>query len=323
MTLLSPLPGSDRTIELSVVSPVYQGAALVPALVSRIVATLSGITDRYEIVLVEDGSKDGSWAAIAEVCRTNPRVVGARLSRNFGQHYAITAGLRLSRGEKVIVMDCDLQDRPEEIPKLLAAATEEIDIVLARRADRQDPLLTRWRSWLFYRVLSYLSGMRHDATIANFGVYHRRVIDAVNGMPESIRYFPTMIRWVGFRVRAVDVIHEARAVGASGYTLAKLLRLATDIILANSDKPLRLVVKTGFAIAAIGFAFACYMVLRALRGEIVVLGYASLIVSIWVLAGFTIMILGVVGLYIGKIFEGVKQRPPFIISELRNRHGTS
>ena len=318
---MPPLPSRpkvDEAIELSIVSPVYMGAALVPALVGRLLAVLDGVTDAFEIILIDDGSPDGSWAAIADACRTQPKLVGVRLSRNFGQHYAITAGLRLTRGQRVIVMDCDLQDRPEEIPSLLAAGSE-VDIVLARRAARQDPPLTRFRSRLFYRTLTYLTGVPHDAAIANFGVYDRRVIDAINAMPETIRYFPTMVRWVGFRVRTVDVAHEARSIGESGYNFAKLLRLAMDIILANSDKPLRLVVKTGFVIAAIGFGFAGYMVVRALRGEIVVLGYASLIVSIWVLAGLIIIILGMVGLYIGKIFEGVKQRPPYIISELLNR----
>ncbi|MEO7702331.1 MAG: glycosyltransferase family 2 protein [Opitutus sp.] len=310
----------DSGVDLSIVSPVYHGAQLVVPLVTRLEAVLAGITERYEIILVEDGSPDESWTAIASVCATHPRVVGVRLSRNFGQHYALTAGLRLTRGNSVVVMDCDLQDKPEEIPKLLLAAQDGADIVLARRAVRQDAFFTRLRSRLFYRILTYLTGVPHDAAIANFGVYRRKVIDAINRMPESIRYFPTMVRWVGFRVRTIDVAHDARAEGRSSYTLGKLLRLATDIILANSDKPLRLVVKTGFIIATIGLVFAAYMVVRALRGEIVVLGYASLIVSLWVLAGLIIMILGVVGLYIGKIFEGVKQRPPFIVSEVLNAH---
>ncbi len=318
-TPFSSVPEAAGRIELSIVSPVYQGANLVAALVSRLTAVLSGVTKNFEIILVDDGSPDASWSAIAALCRTQPRLVGVRLSRNFGQHYALTAGLRLARGERVIVMDCDLQDRPEEIPNLLAAATSEVDIVLARRTARQDPLLTRIRSRLFYRTLTYLTGVPHDAAIANFGVYHHRVIDAINAMPESIRYFPTMVRWVGFRVRTIDVAHDSRCSGESGYNFSKLLRLAVDIILANSDKPLRMVVKTGFLIAAVGFGFAGYMIMRALRGEIIVLGYASLIVSIWVLAGLIIVILGMVGLYIGKIFEGVKQRPPFIVSELLNR----
>jgi polyisoprenyl-phosphate glycosyltransferase len=310
----------SETVEISIVSPVYYGAALVNQLVTRLESVLGGLTDRFEIILVEDGSPDKSWAAIEAVCATHPRVVGVKLSRNFGQHYAITAGLRLTRGEFVVVMDCDLQDRPEEIPNLLRVAREGADIVLARRAARQDAFLTRLRSALFYRTLTYLTGVPHDAAVANFGVYGRKVVDTLNGMPESIRYFPTMIRWVGFRVRMLNVVHEARTEGRSTYTMGKLLRLATDIILANSDKPLRMVVKAGFVIAAIGFGFACYTIVRAIRGEIVVLGYASLMVSIWVLAGLIVIILGVVGLYIGKIFEGVKQRPPFIISALLNRN---
>jgi polyisoprenyl-phosphate glycosyltransferase len=313
---------ADQPIQLSIVSPVYHGEKLVEPLVSRLEAVLAEITDRFEIILVEDGSPDESWKAIRSACSTDPRVIGVRLSRNFGQHYALTAGLRLARGEFVVVMDCDLQDRPEEIPALLRVAREGAgaDIVLARRAVRQDGLFTRLRSKFFYRTLSYLTGVPHDAAIANFGVYRRKVISTINDMPESIRYFPTMIRWVGFHVRVVDVRHESRLEGSSSYTLGKLLRLATDIILANSDKPLRMVVKAGFVIAMVGFGFALYMVWRALRGEIVVLGYASLIVSMWVLSGLIVMILGVVGLYIGKIFEGVKQRPPFIVSELLNRN---
>jgi dolichol-phosphate mannosyltransferase len=310
-----------QRVDISIVSPVYYGAKLVAPLVTRLRAALSEIAESYEIILVDDGSPDESWTAIASTCAAHPEVVGVRLSRNFGQHYALTAGLRLTRGDYVVVMDCDLQDRPEEIPHLMRTARGGFDIVLARRAARQDPFFTRLRSRLFYRTLTYLTGVPHDPAIANFGVYRRAVIDTINGMPESIRYFPTMVRWVGFRVCTLDVVHEARSEGRSTYTLGKLLRLATDIILANSDKPLRLTVKMGFVIAAIGFAFAAYTVVRALRGEIVVLGYASLIVSMWVLAGLIVIILGVVGLYIGKIFEGVKQRPPFIVSELLNRDG--
>jgi dolichol-phosphate mannosyltransferase len=315
-----PLRSNDNRVEISVVSPVYYGAKSVRLLVSRLQDVLAPIGSHYEIILVEDGSPDESWSAIAEACAANSRIVGVRLSRNFGQHYALTAGLRLTRGDFVVVMDCDLQDRPEEIPRLLKEVRGDVDIVLARRAQRQDAVFTRLRSKAFYRTLSYLTGVSHDPAIANFGVYRRKVIDSINAMPETIRYFPTMIRWVGFRVRTIDVIHDSRSEGTSTYNFSKLLRLATDIILANSDKPLRLVVKAGFGIATLGLVFAAYMIVRALRGEIVVLGYASLIVSIWVLSGMIVMILGVVGLYIGKIFEGVKRRPSYIVSELLNRN---
>jgi dolichol-phosphate mannosyltransferase len=302
-------------VAVSVVSPVYRAEGLVPDLVARLRAELAGTPGGYEIILVEDGSPDDSWGAVRAACAAHSEVTGIRLSRNFGQHYAISAGLRRARGRWVVVMDCDLQDQPCEIPKLLAKAAEGHDIVLARRAVRQDRWLKRTGSRVFYGILAYLTGARQDPAVANFGVYHHRVIAAVNSMPETIRYFPTMVRWVGFRATNLDVAHASRPDGRTSYNFRKLLNLAIDICLANSDKPLRLVVGTGFAVSAIGFLFAAYTVVQALRGQIAVLGYASLIVSLWVLSGLIIFIVGVVGLYVGKSFEGVKRRPAFIVAE--------
>jgi dolichol-phosphate mannosyltransferase len=163
--------------------------------------------------------------------------------------------------------------------------------------------------------------MKQDPAVANFGVYSDKVIAAINSMPETIRYFPTMVRWVGFKVATVPVAHAARPHGGSSYSISKLLNLALDICLAYSDKPLRLVIGTGFAVSIIGFFFALFTLFQALRGDIAVLGYASLIVSIWTLSGLIIFIVGVVGLYVGKSFEGVKRRPPFIIAESTNSPG--
>ncbi|MBX2972520.1 MAG: glycosyltransferase family 2 protein [Flavobacteriales bacterium] len=303
-------------VVLSVVSPVYKAEGLVEELLERLVAVLDPLSVNYEIILVEDGSPDGSWKAIEKVCAERPYVIGLKLSRNFGQHYAISAGLAKVSGDWVVVMDCDLQDRPEEIPRLLAKAQEGSDVVLARRAVRQDGALKRFTSRAFYGLLGYLTGTPQDPSVANFGIYHRKVVDAINAMPESVRYFPTMVRWVGFRSTALDVDHAARPDGKSSYDLGKLLRLALDICLAYSDKPLRLVVYLGFFVSLIGFGAAAYMIVRAMRGEIVVMGYASLIVSLWILAGLIIFIVGVVGLYVGRSFEGVKHRPAFIVDRV-------
>ncbi|ATC64728.1 glycosyltransferase [Nibricoccus aquaticus] len=307
---------SNPAIKISIVSPVYRAEKLLDLLISRLTKVLGEIGITYEIILVEDCSPDASWNAVARLCAQNSHVVGLRLSRNFGQHYAISAGLNISRGEWVIVMDCDLQDQPEEIPNLLNKALEGHDIVLARRSVRQDNLLKRATSRLFYRGLSYLTGSKLDPAVANFGIYHRKVVAAINAMPESIRYFPTMVRWVGFRSTSIDVVHAARPEGPSSYNWSKLFNLACDIALAYSDKPLKLAVKTGVIISATGFVFAGYTIVQALREKITVLGYSSLIVSVWVLAGLIILINGIVGLYVGKIFEGVKRRPSFIVSEI-------
>jgi polyisoprenyl-phosphate glycosyltransferase len=198
---------------------------------------------------------------------------------------------------------------------LCGKAQEGFDVVLARRALRKDHFIKRLGSCLFYRILGYLTEVRQDPAIANFGIYHRRVVDAINSMPETIRYFPTMVRWVGFHSAAIDVQHASRPEGKTSYNLRRLMNLAIDICLAYSDKPLRLAVKLGFIISAVSFFYAAYMVLRAFLGQIEVQGYASLIVSVWFLSGLIIFILGVVGLYVGKSFEGVKGRPAFIIQE--------
>ena len=305
-------------INISIVSPVYRADALVQELVAQIDDALKGMDLTYEIILVEDGSPDDSWAEILKVCEKNEKVVGLKLSRNFGQHYAISAGLAKAQGEWVVVMDCDLQDQPCEIPKLLAKAKEGYDIVHGRRSTRRDSWLKRASSKVFYNMLGYLTGTPQDPTIANFGIYHRKVIEAVISMPETIRFFPTMLRWVGFKSTSIDVEHASRPEGKTSYNLKRLLLLSLDICLAYSDKPLRLVISTGLMVSLIGFIFAGYTITKAIQGKIEVLGYPSLIVSIWVLMGLVIFIIGIVGLYIGKIFEGVKRRPSFIVDTIVN-----
>lgn len=310
MSLKSPL--------FSIVSPVYRAEGIVDQLVEKIIEEVSQISADFEIVLVDDGSPDRSWERMEAIARADKRVKALRLSRNFGQHYAITAGLDAARGEWIVVMDCDLQDKPSEIKKLYARACEGYDIVLAQRAQRQDSFIKKFFSRSFYRVLSYLTGVKQDASIANFGIYHHKAVAAMNRLREPIRYFPSMVNWVGFKRTTVPVEHGAREVGSSNYNFKRLFRLATDIILASSDKPIKITVKLGFLISTLSFIFAIYTAVRAVRGEIEVLGYASLIVSIWLLSGILIMLLGIVGLYVGKSFEGIKNRPIYVVSEKIN-----
>ncbi|MCC3155070.1 glycosyltransferase family 2 protein [Hymenobacter sp. BT770] len=303
------------SVLLSVVSPVYWADATVGELVKRLIAALEPISPQFEIVLVDDRSPDDSWVRIQEQTTRDPRVRGLRLSRNFGQHCAITAGLDHCRGEWVVVMDCDLQDRPEEIPALFAAAQRGYDLVLARRTNRQDSWGQKLLSKLFYRVLSYLTDTPQDSAVANFGIYHRKVIASVLTMRESFRYFPTMVRWVGFRAGYLDVMHVGRAVGSSSYGLSQRLHLGFDILLANSDKPLRLTVKLGLALSGGAFLFVPVTLMRYWVGQISQPGYTSLIISIWFFSGLLLSVLGMVGLYIGKTFEQVKQRPIYIVDE--------
>lgn len=276
------------------------------------------ITPDFEIILVEDGSPDCSWDRVLEQCAKDARVKGIKLSRNFGQHNAITAGLTAARGEWIVVMDCDLQDRPEEIYKLYSRALEGYDIVLARRAARQDYFLKRWTSILFYRIFSYLTETQQDPAVANFGIYHRRVIESVLSMGDYVRVFPILVQWVGFKRTAIDVKHDSRLNGTSSYTFLKLFNLATNMMISFSEKPLRIGLQLGILIANSAFVFGIYYLILYFKGDILVPGYVSIIVSIWFLSGVLIAFVGLVGLYIGKIFEKARRRPNFIIHEQLN-----
>lgn len=303
------------SMKLSIVSPVYRAERIVDELVKRIKVAAEQLTTDYEIILVEDCGPDNSWAQIEKNAAIDRRVKGIKLSRNFGQHHAITAGLDACTGDWVVVMDCDLQDRPEEIVQLYQKALEGYDIVFARRVNRQDSFIKKQTSKLFYKVFSYLSGIPQDDTIANFGIYSKKVIAALNLMREPMRAFSPMARWVGFNKVALDVKHDERFEGSSSYNWGKLINLALDIALAYSDKPLRVVIKTGFVISSLAIFYALLNVYLYFVGVIHVTGFASLIISIWFLSGLIIFILGIVGLYIGKTFDGIKNRPLYLVDK--------
>ena len=300
---------------LSIVSPVYRADVLVAELVQRLVQVLEPLTSDFEIILVDDRSPDESWTRIQTEAARDPRVRGLRLSRNFGQHQAITAGLDRCRGEWVVVMDCDLQDRPEEIPALLARARQGYDLVLAQRTNRQDSWGKKLLSRAFYRVLTYLTETPQDPTVANFGIYHRKVITAVLAMRENIQYFPTMVRWVGFRRASLPVQHAGRAAGRSSYNLSRRLNKGLEVIMANSDKLLRLIVKLGLLLSGGALLFAVGLLVRYLMGQSYQLAYTGLILSGWFLAGMLMIAIGLVGLYVGETFEQVKKRPLYIVDE--------
>lgn len=305
-------------MKISIVSPIYKAENIVKELVKQIIFNVEPLVPDFEIILVNDASPDKSWQVISEICRKDKRVKGINLSRNFGQHNAITAGLSFAQGEWVVVMDCDLQDRPDEIPNLYKKALEGWDSVFAQRINRQDSFFKRLSSKCFYSLFSYLTDTRQDSSVANFGIYSKKVVTAILSMKDSIRYFPTMAQWVGYEKYYLPVQHDVRLEGSSSYSLKQLYKLAFGNIIAFSDKPLKLVVKFGFTLSFLSMCIAFYFFIRYLLGEIVILGFASLIVSMWFLSGITIMLIGVVGVYIGKVFDNTKNRPVFIVKENLN-----
>lgn len=305
-------------MKLSIVSPIYKGEKMLDELVSRIEASVSTITDDYEIILVNDASPDNSWVKMVEICGKDKKVKGINLSRNFGQHYAISAGLSKVNGDWIVVMDCDLQDRPEEIPNLYAKAQEGYDIVYARRVVRQDKFFKKLSSTLFFVVYNWLSGSNEDKSIANFGIYKKQVINELNRMPEYTRSFGSLLRYVGFKIATVDVQHAERAEGASSYNLYKLLKLSFDVIISNSNKPLRIATELGLIMSVLSFSLAVYNIIANLSGIIEVPGYTTTVFSIWFVGGLLLFVLGIIGLYIGKIFDQVKGRQIFIIRDAIN-----
>jgi len=304
---------------ISVISPVYGASTLLEELVSRIESSVSKISEHYEIILVEDHGPDDSWEKIQRICTNNDKVVGIRHSRNFGQQYALNCGLDYARGEWIVTLDCDLQDRPEEIVKMYKKAQEGFDIVLASRQNRRDDILKKLYSRMFYKVLSYLTDTHQDASVANFAIYNRKVVDALKSMHDYFRYYPTMIQWVGFRMCKLEIEHAEREDGIkSSYNFRKRLNLAMDTIISFSDKPLRLIVRVGILISVLSAVFALALVIRYFVVDQDVSGWTSTFLSLWFLAGLMITILGMVGIYVGKIFEIVKQRPTYIVGEILN-----
>jgi dolichol-phosphate mannosyltransferase len=251
---------------------------------------------------------------IVDLAKRDTRVKGIQFSRNFGQHYGITAGLDHCDGDWVVVMDCDLQDRPEEIPRLYAAAQEGYDVVLARRGQRNDSLAKRFTAWLYYKVFNYLADMNYDGETGNFRIISRKVAESFRGMRERLRFFGGLVSWMGFPTASIDVQHDERFSGQTSYTFRKLWKLASEIIIAYSDKPLRLAIRFGFIVSGLAFSYGSFIIYRAIVHDVSIIGWSSMIVSLYLLGGIIISILGVLGVYLGKAFDETKRRPLYIIS---------
>lgn len=306
--------------KISVISPIYGAASLLPELVSRIEKAVKQISPNYEIILVEDNSRDNSWEIIKDLAAANDKIIGLSLSRNFGQQSALNAGFDHATGDYVITLDCDLQDEPENIPSLYQKAIEGYDIVFAQRVGRQDGLVKKISSHIFNRMLGYLTETKQDSSIANFILYSRKGIDAMAKMGDYFRYYPMLNQWIGFRTVKLPIKHaKRRDSNSSSYSYRKRLRLAFTTIIAFSDKPLRLILKLGVSLVLLSFLVAIILVVRYITTGREVSGWLSVFLSIWLLSGMTIIILGVLGVYIGKLFETVKKRPTYLVKEVAKK----
>jgi len=304
--------------KISVVIPVYNEELIIHELIKRVKSNIEKITSEYEILLIDDGSLDSTWIKIEIESTLEPRVKALKFSRNFGHHYAITAGIEKSTGDYVVIMDGDLQDNPEAIPVLFNKVKENYDIVFVNRINRPEGKLYLLIQRLFYWLLRNLSGIKFDRRQANFSIIKRKVANAFLKFPEQSRFYVSTIKWLGFESTSIDFSHGNRFGGNPSYTIRKRMRLAFDIIFSFSNRPLVFAIYLGSVISGISFLTFIYLLIRSQISEFSVLGWASIICAIFFTSGLTLVILGIHGLYIGGIFSEVKRRPLFIVSEEKN-----
>jgi polyisoprenyl-phosphate glycosyltransferase len=303
-------------MQLSVVVPAHDEQDNVPELVRRLRAVLESLSAEWEIVLVDDGSTDATWARMLEAAEGGGAVRALRLSRNFGHQAALSAGLLAASGERVVTMDSDLQHPPEAIPDLVAKADEGYDVVYGIRVRREGEGWFKARaSTGFYRLLNRLARLDLPEGAADFRLMSRRVVDAVVGMPERHRFLRGITRWVGFRQAVVAYESPARSAGQSKYTVRHMARFALHAIVSFSAVPLRIASLLGFLASALGGLYLAYVVAIRLFTDTAVAGWTSVVVAVLILGGAQLLCLGIIGQYLGQMYDEVKGRPLFLVAE--------
>ncbi|HEU4656673.1 MAG TPA: glycosyltransferase family 2 protein [Capillimicrobium sp.] len=305
---------AQATLELSVVVPVYGCAGCVEELHRRVMAATEGIEGGVELIFVDDRSPDGSWPKLRAIAEADPRVRAVRMSRNFGQHAAITAGLMEARGRWIAVMDCDLQDPPEQIPLLYGRAREGHDIVFGRRRRRGASPFRRIAARTYFRLMNAFTNSNLQGDYGTFSVISHKVAQAYLALGERDRHYLFILNWLGFAHTEVEYEHGERGHGESSYSFGRLVRHALDGVFFQTTVLLRWVVYLGFAISTLGILAAAYFAIANLTGASYP-GWTSLAVFTLTIGGFTIVSTGITGLYIGKVFEQVKERPLFVVDE--------
>lgn len=298
----------------SIVVPVFNEEGNVDELYRRLVTTLEGLQRTFEIVFVDDGSRDGSYAAIERLFLADSRVRAVRFSRNFGHHLAITAGLDAARGEAVVLMDSDLEDRPEVIPELFAKLEEGYDVVYGVRKGRTHSLFKRLTSKLFVALMNRIADGEQQLNTSILRIARRPVIDAVAACREQYRFILGLFSWVGFRQIGIDVEHGHRFAGTTKYSLYKMVRLALTTITASSTLPLKAASFLGILVSSLAFAYAAVLLLKKVLWDTMVEGWTSTMVACLFLGGVQLICLGVLGEYIGRIYGEIQKRPLYVVA---------
>jgi dolichol-phosphate mannosyltransferase len=300
----------------SVVIPVHDEQESLQELHRRLADVIPRLDGEVEVLLVDDGSTDLSYPIMLELHARDPRFKVVNLARNFGHQLAITAGIELARGNAVIVMDGDLQHPPELLPELAARWREGYDVVYGVMTERPEGWLKRVTARAYYRILRRLASVEIPAAAGDFRLADRRVIDAFRAMPERNRFVRGMFAWLGFRQIAVPYAVPERFAGSSKYTLRRMIRLATDGLVSFSTAPLRLALDVGFIVSALAFLFGIATLIAKLAGAYVVPGWLTIVLVTSFIGGIQLIVIGVVGEYVGRIYDEVKARPLYLVREL-------
>ena len=303
--------------KISVVSPVYnESSATLSALADRVAIAVASIPLELELILVDDGSRQETWDAIYGLCRQRSEVKGVRLARNFGQHAAIAAGLDQTTGDWAVVMDSDLQDRPEVIPELYHKSCEGFDVVFVNRELRPESALYRLLALVFYRVLNFLSGQYYERRQANFSILTRQVVEAFRNVPDRDRFYGGVVRWLGFRTAFINARHGTRPYGKTTYSFRGRLRFAFRIIFGFSSRLLHASIVAGLLMATLSFGAAIVIVIdKVAHPALPVPGWPSVMTAVFFTAGVTNVMLGLVGVYVGNLFEQSKRRPIYVVAQ--------
>jgi polyisoprenyl-phosphate glycosyltransferase len=314
------MPETKERPLISIVSPVYGAEKIVDELVKRLRDQLESMQVTYEIVLVDDRSPDRGWERIVANCAQYPTVKGIRLSRNFGQHYAITAGIRAAKGEYVIIMDCDLQDNPKYIPDLVAKAKEGYEVVFTQKKRRAHSFFKNITAAFFFRLLNFLSNDNRSKADMQTGAYSllsRKAVEAFCRIRDYHRHYLMIVRLLGFKQAAIEIEHDKRFEGKSSYNFSRLLRHAMNGITSQSARLLNFSIVAGFFFFILSILGVIYLIISyCLIGAFQ--GYTSLMVVLLLVSGLILISIGITGLYIGRIFEQVKGRPLYIVDEAIN-----
>lgn len=313
---MKSLQSTLNTPMLSIIIPVHNESDVIPTLLKRLALACRKIEGTVELLFVDDGSQDNSVAQLLQAKSRQPGIRVVQLSRNFGKEAAVSAGLKSARGDAVVLMDADLQDPPELIPRMIREWQKGADVVLMKRRSRAgESWLKRTTASLFYRLINHISDASIPVDTGDFRLMSRRTVDALNRLPERNRYLKGMFAWVGMPTVTLEFDRDPRAAGKTKWNYLKLIHLAMEGITSFSTRPLRLALVLGLLAAGAGGLFGTWEVLRALVFGISTPGYASMIAMVTFLSGVQLLCVGLLGEYVGRIYMETKQRPVFIVAE--------